>query len=298
MYNTDIINNGVTILVGGGGQVGSIDQGNMQISPTTKMIFLFAVTSGGGGSSGWSDAVGSTATPGGGGGGSGRMYNVLTPSYLMPKTLYYRLPGMSPGGAGARLASNAGRAGDSTYIYFGLSGNTFIGLNGPQGGTAATTSSAGAGGAGGTLGTMFYQVINTTKSGVAGQGGNTTTTATAADPTNILTVQGGGGSGITNSNQARNGGTINSYGSTPGLAGQAANVTPSSCPVLAFIPQILGYYTMGGPGGGSSSTADGGNGGNGGIGSGGGGGGASNTAASNGGSGGFGGPGAIIMIEI
>ena len=303
MYQGDMTSPPTTIIVGGNADLGNVPNVNFTLNQQTKLIIGAAMGAGGGGASGWSDAAGSTTTSGGGGGGPAEYRAFLAPKYLCPNVLGLQIAGSPPGGAAARVASNAGTNGSRSVIYLSGIGTlltllSIVDVKGGTGGSAATANAGGGGGAAGTQTTQAYPVhVSAYVSGGAGGAGNSTTTPTALDNQHFV-GRGLGGAGITSSNLAVSGGAVNSFGADPGMPGGAAATQGNSCPVYTCRPEIHGLYTQSGTGGGSGYLAPGGAGGVGGIGSGGGGGGGSNSAADTGGAGGRGGPGAIILVEI
>jgi len=264
-----------------------------------KCLFAVLNGGGGGGSSGWADVAGATDTGGGGGGAGGDCARIFAPSYLLPGGIEVRIGQGGAGGAGSRLASNAGLGGTSTGLFHGntypsTSNGSFIYVAGAGGGGQASLDTSGGlgGNAGGTAATAYG--ITTVYSLSSGTQGNTNTTANTSSRDISISAGGCGGGGITTTNIAAAGGGYFSDGLLPAIAGPTAN---GALQINTLFNPLVHSACYGGTGGGSS-TATGGNGGPGGLGCGGGGSGASNSAASNSGAGGAGGPGFAILIEI
>lgn len=274
-------------------------------------FLFFLLGGGGGGASGFPSAT-TTARGGGGGGGSSSQSQLWIPAAMLPPILYLSVGLGGLGGAASTSVSNAGTAGQGSFV--GIAANTgaiytlLLANGGGQGGagTAAASGAAGTAGAVATRAGMLvsgFGIVDLLAGQAGGAAGPFNTNANAANinyPTTGLMVTGasgggggnGGGSGAIAA-PASQGTPILittrplAVGGTPGARGNSGYQTTD--------PLLLAGMSIGGSGGGGSSdgTAAGGDGGNGGPGSGGGGGGPGGTAG--GGSGGKGGDGLLII---
>lgn len=269
----------------------------------TSMCYMLVLGSGGAGGNG---VIGANSTAGGGGGGgSGGQSTLLTPSFLLPDTLFISVAGGSSAAGFASYVTIApGTLVANNTVVLSNGGGVGGNASGATGGTAGTAGSVS------TLATMPLGGLGNSlllagQAGIAG-GGAVAGVNLVLPVTGLYVTGGTGGGGLpATATTGTNGGSFTVAGQFPP---QPGGVGPS----VATIPGGMGSngfnkvfrqlpYNYGGTGGGSSHGSAtgaglvGGAGAPGGIGCGGGGSGGALTGSTQG-LGGRGGDGQVIII--